>query len=149
MQNFFFSRVIEIVVTDSKLAKVLLTHGHAQHSVSSAGMRKGLDFEQTSRVSQQGPPPNPSPRKIHRPAQAESRPSTTNLFVLSTGEEVRLPGADDQPSHCADVTSQRQLQLPTGQVPDLKIAKRVLSLQNFYHWIKNGAGNLRTPTNPP
>lgn len=44
---------------------------------------------------------------------------TFDLLVFSTGEEVGAAGADCYAAHRTDVSSQREFQPPTGQVPDL------------------------------
>lgn len=44
---------------------------------------------------------------------------TLDLLVLSTGEEVGAAAAHCYTAHRTDVSSQREFQLPTGQVPDL------------------------------
>lgn len=44
---------------------------------------------------------------------------TLDLLVFSTGEQVRATIADRHTAHCTDVSSQGELQFPTGQVPDL------------------------------
>lgn len=44
---------------------------------------------------------------------------TLDLLVLAAGEQVRASAADGHAAHRADVSSQGELQFPTGQVPDL------------------------------
>lgn len=44
---------------------------------------------------------------------------TLDLLVFSTGEQVGAAAADRHATHCADVSRQRELQFPTGQIPDL------------------------------
>lgn len=44
---------------------------------------------------------------------------TLDLLVFSTGEEVGAAAADSYTAHRADVSGQREFQLPTSQVPNL------------------------------
>jgi len=43
-----------------------------------------------------------------------------DLFILTAREEVGLAWTDTHTSHSADVACQRQLQRPSGQIPDLE-----------------------------
>lgn len=44
---------------------------------------------------------------------------TFDLLVFTAGEQVGATAADRHATDRADVSSQRELELPTGQVPDL------------------------------
>ena len=44
---------------------------------------------------------------------------TLDLLVFPGREEVRVPGADGKPPHCADVTSESELETTAGKFPKL------------------------------